>query len=694
MSKREARSFAAAGVDVDAPRAKRRKEAPATSNTSPESKPNGEAATANGAAKEGAEDGGGDGEDRETVREKGLALWQTLKDAVNKEGQIASFQFMRLPSKRQYPDYYVMIKHPIALDDIKHKLDAKEYESLKDVMDDFETCFRNAKRYNMRESQIWRDAKFLHKLAAKEYNRIAGHKAAGHEDGDGGSDDEEEKKKTPTIYKLLKTRLQKLVDKKDAQGRVLSVEFMVLPNRKTWPMYYTIIKKPQCLDAISKKLKRKEYSQPVDFANDVELVFSNALEFNQEHTQIWEDAVTLREHFRKLMADLPEPFSIPAYANSRAHPTKIKLKVPALQPPVQPPQPIPIAAPAPSLPSSNSIVVRGGNTATTSSAPVPAPSKKDLPSAAPAPSPRPPPAVKAQSATPAIPPPPAPAPAQASSTTPRAPALAPIPSLPTNTPQAQKSVQVSTLQPQARAQPVPAAAHNALSPFYPNAVYQPPALTPAPPKAPSTSPAIPVVSIPSVAATPAAAPAPPAASAAPVTRPSPVTVTQYAHPLKHAIITTLPHCRRLVLHHADGVRSWAMRLSGHETTIVVSAVTFLDQPGDEEESSGDDEPKAQEEEEEEAEEAPPVKKRGPGRPRKRRRGKAAGANSGSPKKKSGKGKAVETRPGEVQVKLNGVLIPAGENEMWEVLVPFGVSQLEIGEKGGMVWRVYLDRAAA
>ena len=85
MSKREARSFAAAGVDVDAPRAKRRKEAPATSNTSPESKPNGEAATANGAAKEGAENGGSEGEDRDTVREKGLALWQTLKDAVNKE---------------------------------------------------------------------------------------------------------------------------------------------------------------------------------------------------------------------------------------------------------------------------------------------------------------------------------------------------------------------------------------------------------------------------------------------------------------------------------------------------------------------------------------------------------------------------------------------------------------------------------
>ena len=69
---------------------------------------------------------------------------------------------MRLPSKRQYPDYYVQIKRPIALDDIKSKLEARDYLSLEDVRQDFEACFRNAKRYNMKESQIWRDAKFLH----------------------------------------------------------------------------------------------------------------------------------------------------------------------------------------------------------------------------------------------------------------------------------------------------------------------------------------------------------------------------------------------------------------------------------------------------------------------------------------------------------------------------------------------------
>lgn len=69
---------------------------------------------------------------------------------------------MRLPSKRQYPDYYVQIKHPISLDEIKTHLDTKSYDTLEAVRQDLETCFRNAKRYNMKESQIWKDAKHLH----------------------------------------------------------------------------------------------------------------------------------------------------------------------------------------------------------------------------------------------------------------------------------------------------------------------------------------------------------------------------------------------------------------------------------------------------------------------------------------------------------------------------------------------------
>lgn len=48
------------------------------------------------------------------------------------------------------------------------------------------------------------------------------------------------------------------------------------------------------LRSMQKRLKRKEYNTSEEFANDVELVFSNALTFNLERSQIWLDAVTLR----------------------------------------------------------------------------------------------------------------------------------------------------------------------------------------------------------------------------------------------------------------------------------------------------------------------------------------------------------------------------------------------------------------
>jgi len=82
-------------------------------------------------------------------------------------------------------------------------------------------------------------------------------------------EDEEEKSKPPNLYKLLKARLDKVVSKKDpkwapflilkifwswamvcSDGRVLSTEFIQLPSRKLWPIYYIEIQKPECFDNI------------------------------------------------------------------------------------------------------------------------------------------------------------------------------------------------------------------------------------------------------------------------------------------------------------------------------------------------------------------------------------------------------------------------------------------------------------
>lgn len=80
---------------------------------------------------------------------------------IRASGRILSTDFVRKPSKKLYPDYYTFIEHPIALEDIKKQLESNVYPTLEAVRQDFELCFENAKLYNMKDSDIWKDAKDL-----------------------------------------------------------------------------------------------------------------------------------------------------------------------------------------------------------------------------------------------------------------------------------------------------------------------------------------------------------------------------------------------------------------------------------------------------------------------------------------------------------------------------------------------------
>jgi hypothetical protein len=74
-------------------------------------------------------------------------------------GRLLSLVFLTKPPKKVYPDYYQIIKSPIALDDIKKRLDTDAYPSMQAVRADFELLFNNALQYNMKDSVIWKDAK-------------------------------------------------------------------------------------------------------------------------------------------------------------------------------------------------------------------------------------------------------------------------------------------------------------------------------------------------------------------------------------------------------------------------------------------------------------------------------------------------------------------------------------------------------
>lgn len=73
-------------------------------------------------------------------------------------GQLKVRHFERLPDKAAYPDYYLEIKEPIALDMIKRNSKRKKYNSVDHFMRDLDLMFNNAKAYNQPDSQIYKDA--------------------------------------------------------------------------------------------------------------------------------------------------------------------------------------------------------------------------------------------------------------------------------------------------------------------------------------------------------------------------------------------------------------------------------------------------------------------------------------------------------------------------------------------------------
>ncbi|KAG8782752.1 hypothetical protein FRC12_020461 [Ceratobasidium sp. 428] len=296
-----------------------------------------------GANNEGGQAVSGSDDSRQNAAELGMKLLDTLRKATTSNGIHLSTEFIKLPNKRQYPDYYVQIKQPIAFDDIRAKLDEKRYATFEDVKSDFDLCFTNAKRYNLKSSDIWNAARDLQRLATSTYRTL---QPAAPDHADSKSEDEDDhdhdesstnqtkgggKRKAGRLTALQTkylSRLDKLINKTDSNGLHYSEVFMDLVPKKEYPDYYQLIKKPICFNQIRKRITQPQgYSSPRAFMDDVELVFANAVEYNRDHSQIWNDAKTLEATFHSLCSDWRAEFPADMGSSTSTVP-KLKLKVP------------------------------------------------------------------------------------------------------------------------------------------------------------------------------------------------------------------------------------------------------------------------------------------------------------------------------------------------------------------------------
>ncbi|KAF7257005.1 hypothetical protein EG68_05957 [Paragonimus skrjabini miyazakii] len=270
-----------------------------------------------------------------TVRWRVAQVLQAVLDARNEVGHLMCTPFLRLPSRKIYPDYYQEISNPISLADIKKKLKNNVYPTLNSLMADLELVFKNAQQYNLEDSVIHRDSLILQQVARKRYNEMlsfqttptkrvhlaelgadsgtsslmsgTSHASSPHITSD-GTPMRRAGRRVLTAEQAKMKRLQNLFNTVynfvAEDGHRPCDVFLHLPSREEYSDYYKVIPEPIDLTVIRRKMEQNEYSAHQEMVSDLRLMFNNARHYNEVGSNVYNDAVTLERVVKKRLKSL------------------------------------------------------------------------------------------------------------------------------------------------------------------------------------------------------------------------------------------------------------------------------------------------------------------------------------------------------------------------------------------------------
>lgn len=88
------------------------------------------------------------------------------------DGRILSEPFMKLPSRRELPDYYEVIKKPLDIKKILLRIEEAKYVDFADLEKDFFQLCQNAQIYNEEASLIYEDSIVLQKIFSQAKQKV------------------------------------------------------------------------------------------------------------------------------------------------------------------------------------------------------------------------------------------------------------------------------------------------------------------------------------------------------------------------------------------------------------------------------------------------------------------------------------------------------------------------------------------
>ncbi|XP_050044388.1 protein polybromo-1-like isoform X5 [Dermacentor andersoni] len=227
-------------------------------------------------------------------------LYDTIKDYTDAKGRKLSTIFMKLPSRSEYPDYYEVIKKPIDMERIAARLlKYNQYESMDDLLADFVLLFDNACKYNEPDSQIYKDALILQRIALQTKMELSSEELE-----DGGVPDVR-----GLVQELLTNLFISVYNHQDEEGRCYSDSLVELSESAAESGQQVGIdgsedRRILTLDLIKRKLDRGCYLRLDRFQEDVFDVFDRARRTSRTDSQAFEDSVELQSYFIRLRDEL------------------------------------------------------------------------------------------------------------------------------------------------------------------------------------------------------------------------------------------------------------------------------------------------------------------------------------------------------------------------------------------------------
>uniref|UniRef100_A0A673MM03 Protein polybromo-1 n=1 Tax=Sinocyclocheilus rhinocerous TaxID=307959 RepID=A0A673MM03_9TELE len=232
-------------------------------------------------------------------------LYQSMRGARSVQGLLLAEPFLQLPARREYPDYYHQIKNPICLQQISEI--NGDYERVEQIETDLTLMFENAKRYNMPNSTIYKRAQRLQQIMQKRELRDDDEGDVSTANSELGSGKRKSHKKN-TKKNRMKMLYAAVTEAREAgTGRRLCDLFMVKPSKKDYPDYYQIIQDPMDLRTIENNIRTERYNNEEALMDGMKLMFRNARHYNEEGSQVYNDANILENIVKDKQKELGPP---------------------------------------------------------------------------------------------------------------------------------------------------------------------------------------------------------------------------------------------------------------------------------------------------------------------------------------------------------------------------------------------------